>query len=331
MLDADVYLTGTRHPLSGMRPLADPSWEIQFQCDWWDASQDANVNIGWYWARPTNAVRELFVRSAEIWNKTKNWDQAIMNDVRSEMVKEGSLTFPKSIVLGHEDYVNAMLVDWRDFYFDQSRVADWNNKHVMVHYTGIFNVLKTVIAKHFGQWFVEDYYTQSPRLLQPINISGTTNQVIEQIALSVHLAKTSGRTFMWPLGVNHTCSLENPQWWHATTTAVVEARLVEAQISWVEDTYLFNRKRYTEKDLELTTIPFADGSQTLEQAWYSLIEKCQTTVASVVQVDFFQVNTDRLRELPPIRELIEQMGLTTCQCVWLPDGGCWFPHGCVNC
>src|SRR5271156_4201703 len=321
MLDADVYLTGTRHPLSGMRPLSNPSWEIQFQCDSDSFSQEAKVNIGWYWARPTQTVREFFSRSVEVWNRTHEWDQEIMNQIRFEMIQEGSLAFPKSIVLSPEDYENAMNIDWRDFYFDQSRIDAWNNQHVIVHYTAIFNVLKTVIAKHFGQWFVEDYYTQSVQLLQPINISGTTSQVIEQIALSVYLAKTSGRTFMWPLGVNHTCSLENAEWWHLTTTAVVEARLVAEQAPWVEDNYLLNRKRYTNDDLGVTTIiPFVDGSEgMLAQAWYALIEKCRTTVASVVQVDFSQLDINRLKEFPSIRQTIERIALGTCEWMPLPD------------
>ena len=331
MLDADVYLTGTRHPLSGMRPLDDLSWEIQFQND--NAShqvtQETTVNIGWYWARPTRRIREFFNRSLEVWEKSHRWDQEVMNEIRFEMIGEGSLAYPKSIVLSYDDYETAMLVNWPDFYFDQSRIADWNNNHIIIHYTMIFSVLKTIIPKHFGQWFVEDYYTQPRQLIQAVNIAGSTNQALEQIALSVYLAKISGRTYMWPLAINHTCSLENPDWRPRAPTAVAEARLVAEHVPWVEDNYLFNRKWYTSDELQITTIPFVDGSEELEESWHALTETCRSFEESVLQVDFSGVDIDRLRELPSIRESIENMGLVSCGSAVLP--GDRQPNGCVYC
>src|SRR5437762_668396 len=126
MVDADVYLSGTRHPLAAMRPLEDTSWEIQFQSDNWSHQdkQDTFINIGWYWARPTRTVREFFARSLEIWEKTHKWDQAIMNDVRYDMMQEGSLAFPKIVVLNYSDYETIMLVDWGQIYVNQSRIDD---------------------------------------------------------------------------------------------------------------------------------------------------------------------------------------------------------------
>src|SRR5207248_2462169 len=125
--------------------------------------------IGWYWARPTRTVREFFARSLEIWEKTHKWDQAIMNDVRYDMMQEGSLAFPKIVVLNYSDYETIMLVDWGQIYVNQSRIDDWNNKLVALHYTMLFKAMKTTVAKHFGHWFVADYYTSPPQLLQPIN------------------------------------------------------------------------------------------------------------------------------------------------------------------
>lgn len=332
MLDADVYLTGTRHPLSGMRPLEDPSWEIQFQSDSMDPGfgQDSAINIGWYWARPTKTIRELFSRSLETWEKTHEWDQRIMNEVRVNMTREGSLAFPKSIVLSYDDYESVMVVDWRDFYFNQSRVDSWNNKHVAIHYTAVFNVLKEVLSKHFGQWFVKDYYTQSPRLFQAVNISGTPNQTLDQISLSVHLAKISERTYMWPLAINHTCSLENPDWQIVPASSVAEPRFVAEQGSWVEDNYLFNRKRYTDEELEASVIPFTVDAEDMEKSWRDLIDKCRTSVASIVQVDFSRVDISRLKDVPLIRESIERTGLFACGTVrsW---GDMWTQHGCVFC
>jgi hypothetical protein len=89
-LDGDVYLTGAHDPFSHMLSPSNDTWDIQFQSD--NQQRDYELNIGWYFAKSTNATIDFFRRSYARWNNTEGWnvkvdqyDQKVMNLVGQTM------------------------------------------------------------------------------------------------------------------------------------------------------------------------------------------------------------------------------------------------------
>jgi len=319
LIDGDVFLTGTRHPLSGMRPLSDPSWEIQFQSDKSNA-QDSLVNIGWYWARPTPAVRQLFVRSLAEWDaNTWEWDQHIMNKVRGEMIGEELLDFPKSSVLNLSDYKSTMLYDWTDSFMHGDKIDLMNKEGIMIHYTMMFNLTKTVVARQFGHWLNATYYTKSPKILHPINIQGTTMETFNQLSLAVHLAKVSGRAFMWPNSIMHVCPQYPGGYKDLPSILFADVQSVGDNVAWVEGMYLRNRLRYTKSKLKSSNISIEKMLDSRPRSLDSIIRTCRRTGSDVLNVDFRGLDLKKLRDLAFVRDAIVQSNVqncTDCQYMW---------------
>lgn len=273
-----------------MLPLTDKSWGIQFQADSWYYE---DINIGWYWARPTPNVREFFARSKARWDTTHEWDQSIMNTVRREMMREGLLVFPECLVLPLRDYKSTMLFSWTEAYVDPGWIDFINKEGVMVHYTMIFDLMKNVVAKHFGHWFNETYYVHSPRLLQPLNINGTAVKIENQMKFAAHLAKATERTFMWPLTVNQTSETNEQSIVPAILT--VKPEIVANIVPWVEAMYLRNRRVYDPNERSKATIPGIDNLNDLELRRL-MVERCQSSDADVLEVDFSMVEVSEWME-----------------------------------
>jgi hypothetical protein len=83
--DGDVYLTGAADPFENMLPLSNDTWDLQFQPD---HPEIMDYNIGWYFARSTEATFDYFNRSYARWNETHAWDQDVMNDIGKVMESE---------------------------------------------------------------------------------------------------------------------------------------------------------------------------------------------------------------------------------------------------
>jgi len=266
-----------------MLPLTNDSWSIQFQSDrseW----QDSNVNIGWYWARPTHATSEFFRRSYEYWTAhPTEWDQEIMNGVRREMIGEGKLDYPRSVVLSLTDYKSTMLFDWPDVYVNETKIDEMNAEGTIVHYTMIFNVAKILVAKQFGHWLNRTYYVQERTFLEPVGIRGTSDEILNQISLAVYLAKTTGRTFMWPTAVNHTSAAYEDGWKLCPPLVIADAESVDENVPWVEGTFYRNRRRYTVEELKTSQIVLRSlRGITFE----SLLQMCAGSGADILALDF---------------------------------------------
>lgn len=310
LLDGDVYLTGSRHPLSGMLPLSDPTWSIQFQSDDFDGNNSA-INIGWYWARPSPVIREYFIRSYKLWNQTHEWDQRVMNRVRFEMMSEGTLSYPKSIALKVFDYTSFLLLrNWTTIFIDTNLIDQLRSERISIHQTGLGSLYKHFMAKHLGLWFNETYYTRPIRLLQPINLSGSDADMLTQFALSVHLAKASGRTFMWPMYVNSTGQTGIIE--RKPPLQIVHVQSVANTVPWVEATYLHNRARYSPRVFTENIIS-ANLPSELRSSWITrLTEDCLSISADVLKVDFAGVDLDQLAMTPGIEDIWIESALWRC-------------------
>lgn len=311
LLDGDVYLTGERHPLSGMRPLDDPSWQIQFQTDG-EYSQWSLVNIGWYWVRPTPTIKEFFLRSQRWWTLNKReWDQSIMNDVRNHMVYSKILEYPKSIVLNPVDYKSTMLFDWPSTFMNESKIDAMNSEGVTVHYTMIYNATKTLVAKQFGQWLDKSYYTSTPWILEPINIAGTKAEILHQIAFSVHIAKLTNRSFKWPSRVKLVCEW-NPGANYTPPILVAEFLSVADAVPWVEGTYFRNRQKYTDAEIQWTYHSLNTVLDGNEQSMLSFLEMCQSATSEILTIDFDGLEMWKLTESSSAWDLVREIGVVEC-------------------
>lgn len=310
LMDADVYLTGSRHPLSGMRPISDPSWSIQFQSDNHDGN-DSTVNIGWYWARPTPILHEFFLRASQKWNQTHEWDQKVMNDVRFEMIAEGSLSYPASIVLKSFDYTCFQkLYNWSSIYIDTDLIDQLQSERVLVHTTGLGNLYKHFVAKHLGLWYNEEYYTRPIRLLEPINVGGSDDDIFREFALAVHLAKVSNRTFLWPMWVNSTRGTVRVE--RKPPLLIVDVYGIEHAVPWVEATYLHNRARFTAAALSESSISVMETL--LVSDWLAqLDEQCTSHKEDILRIDFDQVDFDILESAVGMDEVVADGNLFPCQ------------------
>ena len=296
-----------------MVPLDNPEWHIQFQSDQHNL-QNSEVNIGWYWARPTSTVRDLFVRSQTWWsqNPTGFWDQRIMNSVRNAMIREESLNFPKSIVLNLTEYKSTMSFDWTEIYTNEPLIDSMNQEGVIVHYTMIFGLTKIVVAKQFGHWMNQTYYTQSPRILRPVNIAGNTNDALDQLAFAVYLSKISNRSFMWPNAIQHTC----PQYVNGTKyrppILIADVQSVDNAVPWVEGTYFRNRQRYTNVPLNSTSILLNAAFEQYTQSTSSFLERFRTPDADVLTIDFGGFDIARWRNSAVVKNGVREAGVTEC-------------------
>lgn len=313
MIDGDVYLTGSHHPLYRMKPLADEKWHIQFQTDR-HGFQSSDVNIGWYWARPTPVVREFFSRSQERWLKnTTKWDQDIMNSVRQKMFVPGKLQWPASEVLNADDYRSAMLFDWSVAYTNETAIDEMNANAVIVHYTMLFDTAKLVLAKQFGHWLNQSYYQNSPKILQPINIAGSTNETIDQIALAVYISNVTKRAFMWPNSINHSCWNYTEGWKALPPILFADAGSVGNATSWVEGMYLRNRRAYTNDTLTQLTITLRNVLGWGFHSVDTLIAGGQQFAhIDVLTVDFSGFNKRQLEGDDGVRRAIRSLHIEPC-------------------
>jgi hypothetical protein len=314
LLDGDVYLTNTHHPLAAMLPLNDSTWDIQFQSDR-SGAQDSQVNIGWYWARPTPVIAEFFNRSRSYWNThPTEWDQEIMNWVRRDMISEGKLDYPKSVVLNVTAYKSTMLFDWPDIYVNESKIDEMNAEGTMVHYTMIFNATKVLVAKQFGHWLDKTYYTQRRKIIQPVGIRGTSDEILDQISLTVYLAKVTGRTFMWPTAVNHTCLGYEGGWKLRPPLIIADVQNVDENVSWVEGSFFRNRRRYTaDHDLKVSRIALRDLKGPLLS---SGIRMCRSR-ADVLVIDFNEIEEGWRSSFElDWNSTVKELGIGQCRDCW---------------
>jgi hypothetical protein len=294
-----------------MVPLSDHSWAMQFQSDDWDG-QHPSVNIGWYWARPHPITYELLSRSEAFWNDTRSWDQYIVNVIRNRMLQEEKLSNKDSVVLSFGDYVRADVLDWQPVYLNPPAIDQLNLDSVMVHYTGFFGLMKSYLPKHFGHWVNETYYTQSVSLLQPLNVTGTLDELIEQMALAVYFAKSCERTFMWPIALHEIreqgYSEDRP------AVAVVDEQSVANAVSWVEGTYLHNRARYSRFELSEQTIPVMfEGEDWINK----MVMKCRSSKMDVVKIDFGNLNRAEVVKSEQMRNVLQEISLWAKTKTWL--------------
>lgn len=297
-----------------MLPLRNSAWSIQFQSDRSEA-QDSKVNIGWYWARATPATAEFFRRSYDYWiTHPTDWDQEIINGVHREMISEGKLGPPKSVVLNLTAYKSAMFFDWPEVYVNESAIDEMNAKGTMVHYTMIFEVTKLLVAKQFGHWLDEEYYTRRRKLLWPVGVKGNSDEILEQISLAVYLAKTTGRTFMWPTSVNHTCSAYEGGWKLRPPFFIADAQNVDKKVPWVEGTFLHNRQKYTADELKLRRIALRDFR---EGPLTSVLSMCQSE-ADILELDFGELD-ERWRSglEPEWNSPVKELGISQCRDCWV--------------
>lgn len=312
LLDGDVYLTGSRNPLSLMMPLDNPSWHIQFQSDQ-DSRQNSDINIGWYWARPTSTVRDLFVRSQAWWETGHNyWDQRVMNTVRAEMINEGSLNYPKSIVLNLTAYKSTMSFDWTEVYVNETLIDTLNQEGAIVHYTMIFNLTKIIVAKQFGHWLNETYYTQSRKILRPINIAGNTKNCLDQLAFAVYLSKISNRSFMWPNAVQHICPQYVNGMKYRPPILIADIQSVDKAVPWVEGTFIRNRQRYTNDQFNSTSILLNDVFEEHLFSTLSIVEMCRTSDADILTIDFAGFDITKWLNNAIVRDGVGESGITDC-------------------
>ena len=206
-----------------------------------------------------------------------------MNLVLLQMTNERSeLSIP---LLNLKDYRSTMLFPWEEVYANPAAISEMNREAVMIHYTMLFNTTKLIVAKHFGHWFNETYYTHSPRLLRPINIYGTRAEILEKIDFSVHLAKTSGRTFMWPIMIHQKDSQRSTAWKAIPAIRVVDVDRIATIVQWVEGTYLENRRKYHVADLDSVGIRAPRKLTDLESVT-SVTRRCVISTADIVTIDF---------------------------------------------
>ena len=282
-----------------MRPLSDPSWDIQFQCD--DVTL-TKINIGWYWARPSPSVRELFQRAYDVWDETLEWDQLIMQYVWDEMNFNGTLT---ADILNISTYRSLMLFDWMPFYMDENKIDALNKVSVILHYTMVFGMTKVLAAKQFGHWVNETYYVQSPAILGIANVTGTTQEIVAQFSLIAYLARSTKRTFMWPNAVQHKCH-PNDIPTARPPIIVVDPQTIDDTIPWVEGTYVRNRERYAPKPL--TSMLFSLQSLASIQ---NVVSNIQAIKTDIVMVDLSKFDLAFL-EREEVSQIIGKLGIKEC-------------------
>ena len=233
-----------------------------------------------------------------------------MNRVRHQMNGEGKLSFPILTVLDTKYYKSAMLYDWTAAFTDPGRAEELNREGVMVHYTMLFNDTKILAARQFGQWLDEEYYTSPRRMLQPVGIAGKSEDIRMQIGLAAHLANVTGRHFMFPNYVRHSC----PQYvgGHKLVAPIMVADFcsIEAAVpGWVEGMYLHNRERYTHNPVSTESVHV---DRNLDSRGSTLFELCRNSRADLLNVDFAGFDVRNLAEMHEIGDIISQTGVLNC-------------------
>jgi hypothetical protein len=181
-----------------MLPLSNTTWDLQFQKDF--ELPSTALNIGWFFARASDATKEFFYRSYQQWLVTKGWDQAVMNEVAYQM--EGANTL-KVHRLDLARFRNYMLEDPEVVFFGpETKTARFLSASAIVHYTCVETALKNYFGSTFGgSTDFNGYYSAPPLMLAVANITGTTRSVVQQIALALEIAKDTGRALIWPHSV----------------------------------------------------------------------------------------------------------------------------------
>ncbi|KAG8162694.1 hypothetical protein KVR01_007172 [Diaporthe batatas] len=218
-LDADVFFTGSLDPFGVMLPLSNTTWDLQFQSD----GGSGNLNIGWYFARPTPITRMFFRLSFAHWihTKTDEWDQLVMNKIRDGMLaKEAALaaeisagsnktsapsTPPLRIhMVELKHFRNFMLELWSpELFGNQTATDDYVSNAAAIHYTCVQHDLKEYFGLNYGGFGdLDGYYSKPPPILRPFGISGTSDAVHKQVAFALALGKKTNRTVAWPDTVN---------------------------------------------------------------------------------------------------------------------------------
>lgn len=217
--DADVFFTGSRDPFSVMLPLSNKTWDLQFQSD----NAPTELNIGWYFARPTPATRMFFRLSFAHWiqTRTDKWDQLVMNNVKDGILaKEAALA--EEIAAGSNEkskprtpplrihfvelkhFRNFMKELWSpELFGNQTATDEYISTAAAIHYTCVQHDLKEYFGLYYsGFGDLHGYYSKPPPLLRPVGISGTSDAVHKQVAFALALGKKTNRTVAWPDSVN---------------------------------------------------------------------------------------------------------------------------------
>ena len=196
---------------------------------------------------------------------------------------------------------------------NETAIDEMNDNAVIVHYTKVFDTAKLVLAKQFGHWLNESYYQNSPKILQPINIAGSTNETIDQIALAVHLSNVTGRAFMWPNSINHSCWNYTGGWKSRSPILIADVESVANATSWVEGTYLRNRATYANDTLTQLTITL---NNVLGWGFHSvdnLITRGQQFAhVDVLTIDFSSFNKWQLGHYDGVSEVISSLAIKPC-------------------
>ena len=305
MFDSDVFLTSTSHPLAYMNEYSDLSWDIQFQLD----HPNGRVNIGWFWARPSQPTIDHFIRSRQQWKTKGGWDQAVMNNVLSKIKATHKRLSSK--LLNAKKFVNFMDTHWyrtlslqtkdhKDFYDidEQIRyqmIKNASDNTVMWHYTCVEKFLKIFIAKYYGQWTnLDEYYTKIRQFLLPINLghqnSNNTKILLTQFLIAIKLALISGRTLVFPDTVARYPFRNFPS---IRAFSMREIHLLG--IDYVEPSFFFHRKVKHNIDMPDESIVHlsATDRSTLVKQLIGLIDKLDGKLKSkeLVKLDFSKFNS----------------------------------------
>jgi hypothetical protein len=197
-LDGDVYLTGSRNPFQDMLSLGNKTWDIQFQRDFQPPSPV--LNIGWYFARATDATKEYFHRSYQQWLVTKAWDQAVMNEVAAQMEAAHRLRVHR---LDLSLFRNYMLENAEASLFStEEKAAQFIDESTMIHYTCVETNLKGYFGSTFaGSTDHNKLYSQPPPMIAVANITGTSRAIMHQLAFAMSVARETDRALIWPHSV----------------------------------------------------------------------------------------------------------------------------------
>lgn len=340
-LDADVFFTGSRDPFDVMLPLSNNTWDLQFQSD----GGTGDLNIGWYFARPTSATRMFFRLSFAHWihTKTDEWDQLVMNKVRDGILaKEAALA--AEISTGSNDTSEPStpplrihmveLKHFRNFMLEmgspelignQTATNEYVTNAAAIHYTCVQHDLKEYFGLSYGGFGdLDGYYSNPPPLLRPIGISGTSDVVHKQVAFALALGKITDRTVAWPDTVNVF------QGWDDGTYHFLQHFPSVKAVSWpsakaagyavVEGQYLQNRAREglgsLTEEVHWSLKEYVDQADSaLSGNWLkSLTEKLVARKGfSVVDLDFTDVGAEwsrlmdiSVRDKPGYDELVRE-------------------------
>ncbi|KAJ9607248.1 hypothetical protein H2200_008321 [Cladophialophora chaetospira] len=257
-LDGDVYLTGSRNPFHDMLPISNHTWDMQFQKDFELPSTD--LNIGWFFARASEATKEFFYRSYQQWRVTGAWDQKIMNEVARQMEDANALKLHR-LDLGR--FRNYMLEDHEALLFGaEAEAAKFIADSAIIHYTCVEQGLKNYYGTTFGgSTDLTGYYSAAPAMLALANIEGTSQAILQQIAFAMQIAEDTSRALIWPHSVfmiqQRAAGDTTKYVAHTNFPAVRVVNYKHAQrlgIELLESRFIYNQKRFPGVQARQTTI-----------------------------------------------------------------------------